>query len=57
MICVGGIDVGSFNTTNYIAWLIEKEFLLDLYIPTIEHPLPAQPSDMPKPKYIALDAP
>lgn len=51
-----GIDLGSLKTLGYVAWLEEGEFLLDVYTPTLEAPLPASPSGWP-PSFIAIDAP
>lgn len=51
-----GIDLGSFNTLGYVAWLEEGEFLLDVYTPTLEAPLPASPGGWP-PSFVAIDAP
>ena len=53
---VCGIDMGSLNTPSYVAWLKEKEFLLDMYRPTVGKPLPM----LPFPDYVAsyaIDAP
>jgi predicted nuclease with RNAse H fold len=54
---VCGVDVGSFNTLSYVAWLRDRRFLLDLYIPSIENPLPELPEGSAAPRFIAFDAP
>ena len=56
MALVGGIDFGSFNTSAYVAWLEEGEFLLTEYRPTREEPLPESPGDWP-PVFLGIDAP
>jgi predicted nuclease with RNAse H fold len=50
---VCGVDVGSFKTPAYVAWLEEDVFELDTYQPTHEHPLPLAR----QPAVFALDAP
>jgi len=37
---VSGIDLGSFKTPSYVAWLEGKEFFFDLFIALKEKPLP-----------------
>jgi len=54
---VCGIDLGSFKTPSYIAWLEGKEFLFDLYITSKEKPLPSLPTGISKPTHCALDGP
>lgn len=54
---VCGIDVGSLQSLNYIAWLYERQFILDLYIPTIKKPLPQPPEGLRQPRFMGFDAP
>jgi len=54
---VCGIDVGSLRTPAYVAWLRKGEFLLDLYLPSPERPLPQTPAGWAAPEWVALDAP
>jgi hypothetical protein len=51
-----GIDPGSFNTLGYVAWLEDQHFLLDIYKPTRERPLPNPPAGEP-PIFTGIDAP
>jgi predicted nuclease with RNAse H fold len=48
---VCGVDVGSFRTPAYVAWLDGDSFELDSYVPSPERPLP------PGAAAYALDAP
>jgi hypothetical protein len=57
MTCVCGVDVGSLRTLSYVAWLKDRQFVLDLYIPSVEDPLPQPPEGWSQPAYIAFDAP
>ena len=52
-----GIDPGSLKTPAYVAWLKDRDFLLDLYVPSQEHPLPTIPTWAEGRIYIAIDAP
>jgi predicted nuclease with RNAse H fold len=55
---VCGIDAGSFNTVNHVAWLQGKDFYLDLYKPSETAPLPVPPSIVKTPVNVyAVDAP
>jgi predicted nuclease with RNAse H fold len=54
---VCGIDLGSFKTPSYVAWLEGKEFLFDLNITSKEKPLPSLPTGISKPTHCALDGP
>jgi len=54
---VCGVDVGSFHTLSYVAWLRNRQFVLDLYIPSVEDPLPQPPEGWSQPAHIAFDAP
>lgn len=51
-----GIDLGSLRTLSWVAWLEDGRFLLDVYVPSREHPLPASPSGWP-PAFFGIDAP
>ncbi len=53
---VAGIDMGSFRTLSYVAWLDNDTFFLDCYIPSIDNPLPIQPSFIKDLKYVSIDA-
>ena len=57
MSLVCGVDVGSLRSLSYIAWLQEQRFVLDLYIPSIETPLPSPPFGHEQPEYIGFDVP
>ena len=57
MTLVCGVDVGSLRSLSYIAWLQEQRFVLDLYIPSIETPLPSPPGRDEQPVYIGFDVP
>jgi predicted nuclease with RNAse H fold len=51
-----GIDLGSFRTPSYVAWLEEGEFLLEVYTASPEQPLPPSPGGWP-PAFTGIDAP
>jgi hypothetical protein len=57
MACVCGVDTGSMNTLSYIAWLHDGQFHLDLYLPTIEKPMPHVPAGWEQPCFMSFDAP
>lgn len=57
MSLVCGIDAGSLKTPSYVAWLRDQEFLLDIYIPSSDKPLPESPESWSQPLYVAIDAP
>ncbi|MCL6450794.1 MAG: DUF429 domain-containing protein [Acetobacteraceae bacterium] len=57
MLTLCGIDVGSLRTPAHVAWLLGRCFLLDLYLPSVQDPLPRPPDGWPPPACIALDAP
>jgi len=52
-----GVDLGSFKTPSYVAWLEGKEFHFDLYLPSKEKPFPPLPSGLSIPTHIAFDGP
>jgi hypothetical protein len=54
---VCGIDLGSLRTPAYVAWLRERDLVLDLYIPLPDRPLPAPPPGWPAPLWIGVDGP
>ena len=54
---VCGVDLGSFKTPSYVAWLEGKEFYFDSYLPIKERPFPPLPSGLNIPSYIAFDGP
>ena len=54
---VAGVDVGSLNTLSYVAWLHDRRFTLDLYVPSRERPIPTSPAGLAAPAAIAFDAP
>jgi predicted nuclease with RNAse H fold len=53
---VCGIDLGSFNTPSYVAWLEDGQLALDSYVATREEPLLASPGGWP-PAFTGIDAP
>jgi len=53
---VCGIDLGSFNTRSYVAWLEDGQLALDSYVATREEPLPVSPGGWP-PAFTGIDAP
>lgn len=57
MSLVCGVDVGSLRTLSYVAWLDQKRFVLDLYVPSIVSPLPQSPDGQSPPAYIGFDVP
>ena len=54
---VCGVDLGSFKTPSYVAWLEGKEFHFDLYLPSKEKPFPPLPRGLSIPTHIAFDGP
>jgi hypothetical protein len=52
-----GIDLGTLRSLSYVAWLVDRDFVLDLYTPTIDEPLPTTPGGVPAAGVIAVDAP
>lgn len=42
---------------SYIAWLRDCQFLLDVYAPSVDRPLPLPPRGWGAPSYIAIDGP
>ena len=57
MALVCGIDLGSWKTLSWVAWLEDEgRFLLDVYRPTPERPLPDSPSGWP-PAFFGIDGP
>lgn len=54
---VCGIDLGSLHTPAYVAWLRRGVFHLDMYLPSLDRPLPPAPRGYGSPAYIAIDAP
>jgi hypothetical protein len=51
-----GIDLGSFSSPSWVAWLEDKQFLLDGYLATLRSPLPLSPGDWP-PAFTGIDGP
>lgn len=56
MALVCGIDLGSFRTPSYVAWLEDGEILLDSYVASLEQPLPPAPGGW-SPPFTAVDGP
>jgi hypothetical protein len=54
---VAGIDIGSFRTPSYVAWLEAEHFVLDAYIASIKDPLPIPPPQVSPATHYAIDAP
>lgn len=54
---VAGIDLGTFNSPSYIAWLDRETFLLDAYMTSPAAPLPQVPDGLETITHIAVDAP
>ena len=54
---VCGVDLGSFKTPSYAAWLEGKEFHFEVYLPSKEKPFPPLPLSVSKPTHIAFDGP
>jgi predicted nuclease with RNAse H fold len=57
MASVCGIDAGSLKTLSYVAWLSDKRIIFDLYVPTVDHPLPSIPVEIRDVVGYAIDAP
>ncbi|HSS47662.1 MAG TPA: DUF429 domain-containing protein [Thermoanaerobaculia bacterium] len=53
---VCGIDLGSFNTPSYVAWLEDGQLALDSYRATREEPLPVSLGGWP-PAFTGIDGP
>lgn len=51
-----GIDLGSFSTVSWIAWLEDGQFVLDGYLATLRRPLPHPPGGWP-PAFTGIDGP
>ena len=51
-----GIDLGSFRSPSYVAWLEDEQFVLDEYLASREHPLPPAPGGWP-PAFTGIDGP
>jgi predicted nuclease with RNAse H fold len=56
MALVCGIDLGSFTTPSYVAWLEDGFFALGDYRPTLAEPLPPSPGGWP-PAFTGIDGP
>jgi hypothetical protein len=56
MALVCGIDLGSFQTLSYVAWLEDGELLLDTWTASLAAPLPPAPGGWPA-VYTAIDGP
>jgi predicted nuclease with RNAse H fold len=56
MALVCGIDLGSFRTPSYVAWLEDGEIVLDSYVVSAEQPLPPAPGGW-APAFTAIDGP
>ena len=54
---VCGVDTGSLKSLSYVAWLQEKEFTFDIYIPSHDEPLPSVPVGFPEASAFAFDCP
>jgi predicted nuclease with RNAse H fold len=54
---VCGIDLGSFKTTSYVAWLEDRQFSFDVYIPSKDKPLPTVPFNLSTSTHFAIDGP
>jgi predicted nuclease with RNAse H fold len=54
-----GIDLGSFRTPSYVAWLEDGQFALDTYVASPERPLPPSPGGPggPPSVFTGIDAP
>jgi hypothetical protein len=55
--CVCGVDVGTLQSLSYVAWLRGEEFVLDVWLPSAEAPLPPPPPGFAEPAYVGFDAP
>ena len=51
-----GIDLGSFRSQSYVAWLEDGQFVLDEYLASPARPLPPSPGGWP-PAFTGIDAP
>jgi hypothetical protein len=51
-----GIDLGSFRSPSYVAWLEDEQFVLDEYLASREQPLPPAPGGWP-PAFTGIDGP
>jgi len=56
MSLVCGIDLGSFRTPSYVAWMEDGEIVLDTYVASVEEPLPPPPGGFPA-AFTAIDGP
>jgi hypothetical protein len=56
MALVCGIDLGSFQTPSYVAWMEDGEIVLDSYLASPEQPLPPAPGGWPA-VFTAIDGP
>jgi len=56
MSLVCGIDLGSFRTPSYVAWMEDGEIVLDSYVASVEEPLPPPPGGFPA-AFTAIDGP
>jgi len=54
---VCGIDLGSFKTKSHVAWLEDRQFYFDVYIPSKEKPLPTIPYNISLSTHFAIDGP
>ncbi len=54
---VCGIDLSSLGKMSCIAWLRDRQFLLDAYAPSLERPLPVTPVGWGPPMCTAIDGP
>lgn len=55
--CVAGIDLGSYSSPSYVAWLRDKHLVVDMYRPRPDHWLPTPPPAWPFPTVMAIDGP
>jgi hypothetical protein len=51
-----GIDLGGRGSPSFVAWLSDKTFSLDLYVPTASAPLPVPTTNIGPASYIAVVA-
>ncbi|MBW8877363.1 MAG: DUF429 domain-containing protein [Acidobacteria bacterium] len=56
MALVCGVDLGSFTTLSYVAWLEDGQLALATWRPAREAPLPPSPGGWP-PAFTGIDAP
>ena len=54
---VCGIDLGSFKTKSYVAWLEDGHFYFDVYIPSKDKPLPTVHDNISPSTHYAIDGP